>query len=198
MRALFGAWLLAFGLIATAPWVAAAGPAKDMITQLARAAEPVINDRALGADDRAERLQTILRGALDRKAMAKSLLGRYWRRATPDQRQKLVGLLEGYLIDAYAGRVDSLDGDITFSIDGERDLGERTVVDTQVLRPNGPPVAVSWQVEEVDGKPSVTDILVEGISLIVSQRADFASVIRQRGGIDGLIEQLEERASKRK
>lgn len=194
MRWLAGVVLLtALGLAALGT-PASAGPAQDMIANLARKAEPILNDRALAPADRADSLQRLLEGALDSEQMAMSLLGRYWRRAKPDQRTELTRLLETYLIDAYAARVDSLNGKVGFSVVGERALGQRTMVDTRVQRPTGPDVAVSWQVEEVGGKHIVTDILVEGISLIVSQRADFASVIRQQGGIDGLIALLQQRA----
>ena len=43
------------------------------------------------------------------------------------------------------------------------------------------------QIEAIGGKPVITDIIIEGVSLVVSQRADFSSIIRQQGGLDGLI-----------
>jgi len=61
------------------------------------------------------------------------------------------------------------------------------LVDTQVVRPNAPTIDVSWQIEDFGGKPVITDIIIEGVSLVVSQRADFSSIIRQQGGLDGLI-----------
>jgi len=72
-------------------------------------------------------------------------------------------------------------------------IGDRTVVDSKVLRPGSPPVSVAWQVETVNDKAVVTDIIVEGISLVVSQRADFASIIRSQGGLDGLIKLLKQK-----
>lgn len=192
MRRTFGAiWICCVTLLA-AP-AAVAGPAQDMIAELAASAEVVLNDRSLARDVRADRLRETLGKVVDKQGMARSLLGRYWRRADAGQQRTLVDLLETYLVDVYAGRVDAIDGQIDFAISGERALGERTMVDTQVLRPNGPPVDVTWQVETTGGRSVVTDIVVEGVSLIVSQRAEFASVIRQQGGIDGLIGLLEKK-----
>lgn len=190
MRALIFAAAMAASLIAYAvpgATSAAAGPAQDLIQRLADEAEPVVNDDALDAKTRAAKVEAILTGVLDQQQMAQTILGRHWRRATPEQQAELAGLLETYLIESYASRVDSFDGVIEFAVDGETKLGERTLVDTRILRPNQPPVAVSWQVETIGGAHVVTDILVEGVSLIVSQQADFASVIRNQGGIDGLI-----------
>ncbi len=177
--------------LAAAP--AAAGPAKDLITDLAVKAEPILNDRAQPTLERAQKVQALLSDLIDRRTMAQSLLGRHWHRATPEQQAELIDLLESYLVEGYARRMESVEGQISFQVEQERELGDRTLVDTQVVRPNGPPVAVTWQVETVDGKPTVTDIVVEGVSLIVSQRADFASVIRQQGGVDGLIALLRDK-----
>lgn len=173
---------------------AAAGPARDLVADLAKQATPLINDKTITNAERAEALQALVAKVIDRESMAKSLLGRYWRRASADQKTELVPLLEDYLVDVYAGRVDSIDGELSIKVEDERATGDRWLVDSQVVRPNAPPVQVTWQVEEADGRKIVTDIQVEGVSLIVSQRADFASVIRQQGGIDGLIAQLKKRA----
>lgn len=194
-RRQFGATLIAFALIAGAGPAASAGPALELIQQLARSAEPIVNDRSLSRSARSERLSAALRPLIDQEDMAKSLLGRYWRRATPAQQSALVPLLDVYLIDVYAGRVDSIEGQVTFAIDGERVLADRTLVDSRVVRPDQPDILVGWQVEEVEGRRFVTDIIVEGVSLIVSQRAEFASVIRQQGGLDGLIALLRDRAA---
>lgn len=185
LAALIGAVLCC---LSAAP--ALAGSERDLITNLANQAEPVLNNKSLSEGERAEALRGILRKVFDRKQMAKAMLGRYWRRASSTQKTALVGLMESYLIDVYAGRVSSIEGHVKFQIDGDRDLGNRTLVDTQVLRPPSPPVIVAWQVETVGNRPVVTDIIVEGISLIVSQRADFASIVRSRGGLDGLIDLL--------
>ena len=190
---LAGLLVVAFALTSG---VASAGPSADLIQRLADQATPVLNDDGITAAVRSDRMRDVLRSALDREKMAPALLGRYWRRAKPAQRTELVDLLEAYLVNSYASRVDSMDGDVRFAVGGERRLGDRVMVDSQVIRPNGPPVAVSWQVEEGASGPAVTDIVVEGVSLIVSQRADFASVIRQQGGIDGLIALLKRKVGR--
>jgi len=180
--------LLVIGVFVASP--ASAGPAFDAIEKLARQAEPILNDADMAATTRAEKLQEVLASLIDSKQMAQSILGRHWRRADDAQKEELTDLLGRYLIFVYASRVDSVAGEVTFKVDGERATGERSLVDTRVLRPGEPSVAVAWQLENVDGAAKVTDILVEGVSLIVSQRADFSSVIRNQGGIPGLIDLL--------
>lgn len=195
MRRLLAALTIASALLAPVvlPGMASAGPAQDMIEELATSASIVINDSDVSAGERVSKLQGLISNVLDREHMAKALLGRYWRRASGDEQAQLGILLERYLINAYAGQVDALDGEVTFVVDNERESGKRILVGSRVVRPNNPDVKVDWQVETVDGEPIVTDIIVEGVSLVVSQRASFSSVIRQQGGIPGLISLLEKK-----
>lgn len=188
---LAGLVLFSLAVLAFAP--AKAGVERDLIAGLAGEAEPVLNDRSIPPAERTKKLRSIIGSVFDSRQMAQSMLGRYWRRADEGQRAELVTLMETYLIDVYAGRVDSIDGQVKFDVGAERTIGERTMVDTQVLRPGSPPVSVAWQVETVNGKAVVTDIVVEGVSLVVSQRADFASIIRSQGGLDGLIKLLKQK-----
>lgn len=182
---------IAIAVLAMGP--AHAGVERDLIAGLAGEAEPVLNDRSIPPAERTKKLRTILSSVFDSKQMAQSMLGRYWRRADAGQRTELVSLMETYLIDVYAGRVDSIDGEVKFNVGEGKAVGQRTIIDSQVLRPGSPPVSVDWQVETVGGKAVVTDIVVEGVSLVVSQRADFASIIRSQGGLDGLIKLLKQK-----
>jgi phospholipid transport system substrate-binding protein len=180
-------FIVAIACWAILPSLASAGPAYDLVNALASNSTPVLNSRELSKTVRTERLQGLMEGLVDREQMAVSMMGRHWRRANQSQKSELPILLEAYLIDVYVSRIESVNGTVSFSIQGERDLGKRTLVDTQVVRPNAPNIDVSWQIEAIGGKPAITDIIIEGVSLVVSQRADFSSIIRQQGGLDGLI-----------
>jgi phospholipid transport system substrate-binding protein len=169
------------------PTLTNAGPAYDVINVLASKSTPILNSRDLSKTARAQQLQAIMQGLVDRDQMAVSMMGRYWRRADTSQKAELPILLEAYLLDVYVSRIDSVNGSLSFAIQGERTLGNRTLVDTEVVRPNAPNIQVAWQIEEFEGRSVITDIIIEGVSLVVSQRADFSSIIRQQGGLDGLI-----------
>jgi ABC-type transporter MlaC component len=66
-------------------------------------------------------------------------------------------------------------------------------VSTRILS-EGPPLAVDWRVRELDDRSLVAiDVIVEGVSLIVTQRSEFGAVI-ERQGLDGLLAELRRRA----
>ena len=180
-------------LIATS---ATAGSASILIQKMTNEAELFLNNRTISSDVRTKKLRDILRDAFNQQTMAQSIMGRYWRKASKAQRSILAPLLIDYIINSYAGQIDPVDGEIFFTVKGERQLSNRTMVDTYVVRPPSMPVSITWQIESMNDQPAVTDVIVEGISLIINQRADFASVIRQHGGIDGLIRLLHKRVGK--
>ncbi len=79
----------------------------------------------------------------------------------------------------------------------ERPLNNKkdVYVKTRIERPSGPPIKATWRVRNTDGRLRVIDIMIEGISMAVTQRDEFAAVMR-RNGIDGLLEVLRARAAK--
>ncbi|MDA0652579.1 MAG: ABC transporter substrate-binding protein, partial [Proteobacteria bacterium] len=69
------------------------------------------------------------------------------------------------------------------------------LVNTRVERPSGPPINITWRVRSRDQSRQIVDIMVEGISLALTQRQQFASVVSQHG-LQGLLETLRARTTK--
>ena len=69
-----------------------------------------------------------------------------------------------------------------------------TTVLSQITHPDASKATtIDWRVRQQDGKMSVIDVIVEGISLSVTQRQEYASVIQNSGGkIDGLLDTMRE------
>jgi len=130
------------------------------------------------------------------------VLGRYWRRASADQRRRFIHEFKTLLVRFYSNalaeyaRGHELQQDmITFlplrSDDGARDVTVRSLVH----QPNGTSVAVNYELHREPDGWKVYDVTVEGISMVTTYRSSFAEEIR-RGGIDGLIRTLAERNRK--
>ena len=67
------------------------------------------------------------------------------------------------------------------------------LVSSRILSNGEPPLQVDWRLRERDGAAPVTiDLIVEGVSLIVTLRSEFGSVI-ERQGFDGLLVELRQR-----
>jgi phospholipid transport system substrate-binding protein len=66
---------------------------------------------------------------------------------------------------------------------------EETVVRTQYIRAGGQPLPIDFTMHQKDGTWKVYDIVVEGVSLVITYRSEFDAVVKQEG-IDGLIKRL--------
>src|SRR3546814_4703383 len=72
------------------------------------------------------------------------------------------------------------------------------LVDSQINRQDGPPIRVEWKLHDKDGKPLLTDVIVEGVSMAFTQRQQFESVIQNNGGkVDALLAAMKKQISKR-
>jgi phospholipid transport system substrate-binding protein len=123
-------------------------------------------------------------------------LGRYWRSLSETERDAYQSLFAKSVIGSLATRLENavreLDGplDRHFVITNSRPTGKKDiVVRSKVVASEGQPLSVDWRLREAEGGPAIIDLVVEGVSLLVSQRAEFAAVI-ERSGMDGLIERL--------
>lgn len=136
----------------------------------------------------------LLNQNFDLTTIGRFVVGRYWNTASPQQQQQYMQLFERMIIDVYAERFSQYAGE-TFKVTGGQPTGERdTLVTSQVVRPSGPPVNVSWRVRNRDGAFKIVDVLVENVSMSQTQRSEFASVIENNGGrFDALLDALRQR-----
>ncbi len=119
------------------------------------------------------------------------MIGRYWRAATPQQRQEYLSLFRVFVLDTYAQRLDGYSGE-TIDVIKSLPIDETdTMVSTEIVRRNGPPIRVDYRVRIRNDGHRIVDVIVEGISLVVTQRSEFASVINRKG-LDGLLAVLRE------
>jgi phospholipid transport system substrate-binding protein len=130
----------------------------------------------------------------DFTAMSQSALGRYWRRATPDQQQQVTSEFKELLVRTYAVALLSYSGQQIQYLPVRLQGGEDDVMIPTRIDPGtgGPPVPINYRMHLVAGQWLVYDVVIDGVSLVTNYRSTFANTVRHRG-IDGLIQQLAER-----
>ncbi len=131
----------------------------------------------------------------DMPAVAQATLGPPWRSASDAQRRAYVASFQSYLARKYGQQFREFrQAEITIA--RVRDAGRAGVlVETVVRRPGQADVSVGWQVSEQSGAPRVVNIIIEGISMIATERAEIGAMLEAaRGSIDGLIQTLRARA----
>ncbi len=124
--------------------------------------------------------------------IAKVALGKHWRRVKPAQRNEYTELFSEFMLKTYGPQISGFDLQ-RFQIEGaKRKSRGDALVSTIIDQPAGPPVHAQWRVRTVKGRPKVIDIVLEGISMTLTQRQQFSSVVK-RDGMTGLIEMLRAR-----
>jgi len=185
--------LLVFGvLFAAATQPAAAQDARTFIGTLGTQAIQVLGP-TVPESQRIARFRELFRNDFDMAAISRFVLGRYWRTATPQEQQEFMSLFQEYLVRAYSARLGQYGGE-PFRVTGARPAGEQTIVSSQILRLNGgAPIEVDWYLAGGPAGYKITDVYVGGVSMAVTQRDEFASVIQRSGGVAGLLAQLRQK-----
>ncbi len=174
---------------------AAANDAAQFIDQLGNQAIQTLRATNLTLDQREAQFRSLLSQGFDLRFIGRFVLGRYWRGATPDQQNDYIVLYGEYLVQTYAARLGGYSGE-TLTVIGARAANDKDfIVSTHLARPSGPAIAADWRVRVIDGQYRIIDIMVEGISMAITQRSEFASVVK-RDGIDGLLTILRARTTK--
>jgi phospholipid transport system substrate-binding protein len=167
-------------------------PAGKFVQDLGDHAIGIIADKAMTKDERSDRFRDILRNSFDLMTIGRFVIGRSWNAATPDQQKEYMHLFEELVIKTYGDRMTLYTGE-GFTITTVRPETEKdTIVNSQITHPDGSePTMIDWRIRQRDGKLGVIDVVVEGVSLSVTQRQEYAAVIQRNGGqIDGLLNQM--------
>ena len=125
----------------------------------------------------------------DFRRMSQWVLGRNWKQATSEQRDRFVTEFQALLVRTYStALLNYTDEEIVYQpVKAAPDASE-VVVRTEVKNRTGrPPIPVSYNFyRNGDGAWKVFDVSIEGVSIVTNYRAVYASKIRETG-MDGLI-----------
>lgn len=128
---------------------------------------------------------------VDLDRMSASVVGRYWRAATPAQRATFKSEFSYLVTTTYASALSSYNRDrVQFYPVRENYEGRSTVqVQSVIVRANGRRIPVSYNVVRAGSGWKVYDFSIENVSIVQSYRSQFASVLSSQG-MPGLIDRL--------
>lgn len=134
----------------------------------------------------------LLNNSFDLDTIGRFTLGRYWNTATPAQQQQFLTLFRKMVVAVYANRFGDYKGQ-KFEVKSARAISDTDTLVTSFIVPvdGGENIQVDWRVRSKGGNNKIVDVLVSGVSMGVTQRSDFSSVIQRGGGdINVLLEHL--------
>jgi len=157
--------------------------------------ETARNDPAIQAGD-LQRITTLVEEKIlphvNFRRMTASAVGRYWRQATPEQRQRLEAEFKQLLMRTYAGALAQVRNQQVHMKPFRAAPEDKEVIVRTEVRGQGEPVQVDYRLEKTERGWKIYDVNVLGVWLVENYRSSFAQEIGQVG-IDGLIQKLVER-----
>jgi phospholipid transport system substrate-binding protein len=167
--------------------------ARALIEEVSGEVLTILSDQSRGHREKFDALVVLLEEPIDLDLVGRLILGRYWRTADDGQRQQYLQLFREYALANLASKLHLYQGE-GFEVTGAKVVSDKdALVTSRILSDGEPPLQVDWRLrQQNDGRLVAIDLIVEGVSLIVTLRSEFASVI-ERLGFDGLLAELRQR-----
>jgi phospholipid transport system substrate-binding protein len=181
---------------AAKPAVAVPGPAPQELIQ--KVSQDLLREldahRAMYTKD-----QQKLRGLVDKHLLpnfdvdysARLVLGKNWRTATADQRQRFIDAFYQSLMRNYGDAILEFKADRLKILPFRGDLASGSAtVRTEITRDNGTPVPVNYSLRATPEGWKAWDVTIEGISYVKNYRTDFGAQA-EKEGLEAVIKRLE-------
>lgn len=158
--------------------VAAETSASTVIQSLADQAMVELTDQTLADDVRRKKFVALMDRYFAMDVVSRFVLGRYWRSISDAEMNEFSNLLQNYLALNYANQFKEFNGE-QFVVGNETEKNKDTFVNSQFVRPDGPPVNIVWRMRMFGDDFKIIDVSIEGLSMGITQRDEFTSVIQQ-------------------
>ena len=172
--------------------------AKTFITALGDTAIGTLTEANISDAQREERFKSLVEANFNTPLIARFVLGRHWRTASEDERTEFQNLFKKFMITTYANRFKDYSGE-EFIVESASVKRRDIWIDSRIQRhiAGAPPVRIRWRVRPAGPSFKIIDVVVEGISMSITQRDEFAAVIQSNGGtVHSLNEQLKKRITR--
>ena len=170
--------------------MAATSNEAEFVKNLGDHAIRVLTVKDMSDAEREVQFRNLLRQTFDVRRIGRFVLGRYARRVRKDAIDEYHVLFEDLIVATYAARFAEYTGQqfIIKRVAKPKKRGDSIVMSE--IRPSdgGPAIRMDWQVHTKNESYKIVDVRVEGVSMSVTQREEFTTVIRNNGGkVDALI-----------
>jgi len=189
-------FLFVFFFLSTLVFAQELGP-EDLVKKITQdVLDTIKSDKQLAAGDRQKAIKLAEEKILphvDFEEATRLAVARGWKEATPEQRKKLVAEFRNMLVRTYSNAISAYEGQTMKVMPVRMKPGDTdATVHNQFIRPGAKPVLVDYAMRKTEKGWKIYDIVVEGVSLVLTYRSEFDAVVKQ-DGIDGLIKRLSQK-----
>ena len=165
--------------------------AQKFISQMGDKAISFLSNDALTQTQKESEFRKLINQHFDMSTIGRFALGKNWKNATKQQQAEYQRLFNDLVVKVYAGRFNEYKGE-GFDVGSFQNSGKKDILVTSYIVPNnGSKVQVDWRVRNKNGQYKIIDVIIEGVSMSLTQRSDFSSIIQRGGGdIEVLLSHL--------
>ena len=171
--------------------------ARQMFLELTETAGVLMGSEDVPMIERLEKVRGMLGEVVDFKPMATFVLGDHRERITPEQWEEFYLVYQELFLSGYSF-TDARSWAGQYEIKGIRPYGPDTLVTVAFVDEREQSLVVGLRIRKKPGSFfgfKIVDAINEGISLLVTQKGDFGTILI-REGVDGLIRTLEDKFGK--
>ena len=154
-----------------------------------------LTNKSISQNEKESQFGKLFDKNFDVPSISRFVLGKYWKQASLDQKKKFIKAFRNYVVKTYSSRFNEYSGEKLKLVNYENEKNPKIfLVHTILERQDAPVIKVDWRIGKKKDRFVILDIIIEGISLAITQRSEFVSVIDQNeGSVDRLISLLKER-----
>ncbi|AFX98935.1 toluene tolerance, Ttg2 family protein [Candidatus Endolissoclinum faulkneri L2] len=184
-------FVLFFCIFCSASLAKAASDASSLVDEFADKAITLMSYSSVSENERREKFDQLVQKYFDIPVIGQFLLGKYWQTATQAEREAYLKVFTKNIVYTYARQFDEYFGQ-RLVIDGTRKNGRFDVVSSRIVLPNNSEgFHLEWLVTESNSTFKIVDVIVEGVSMSVTQRQEYTSLIQNNAGnIQALVTAL--------
>ena len=168
---------------------------KFFVENLGKQVVEQVSNINLSENERTVNFRNLYLSSFDNYYISRFVLGRYWKRLDSNMRKQFIESFNDYIVATYAPKFKGWEG--TFKAVDSLIENNYYNVKMNVLNKDGPTLKLMWKIYlDKNKKFKILDVNIDGVSMLVTQRAEFMSVIKNNPkGVIGLIEAMDKKTS---
>ena len=166
---------------------------KVFLEKLGKQVVEKVSNTDISDIERYNNFKQLYLSSFDNYYISRFVLGRYWKTIDKGIQKQFVDSFNKYIVATYAPKFKGWEG--TFKAVDSLLENNYYNVKMDILNEDGPTLKMMWKMYLNKNKEfKILDVNIDGVSMLVTQRAEFSSVIKNHPlGVRGLIKQMNDK-----
>ena len=152
----------------------AANDPGEYVMKMTKSAIDTLTNQSISQEEKENQFGKLFDKNFDVPSISRFVLGKYWKQASTDQKKKFIKTFRNYIVKTYSSRFGEYSGEQLELLNTENESNPKIfLVHTALQRQDAPIIKVDWRIGKKKDRFVILDIIIEGISLAVTQRSEF-------------------------